>query len=106
MYYNEKKIITLKFCKPAGECAFSNKLKMACARDFNRILSWWVKKVFGVNCRTKFQTICFSLTPLTIHANLHLFLKNQPFERLINAFAYFAYVGKCANYSRALDVVL
>ena len=40
----KKKLCELKFCEPGG-CVFSNKLKMACARNllksFNRILSKW-----------------------------------------------------------------
>jgi hypothetical protein len=34
---------------------------------------WKMCRVF--NYCTKFQTICFSLSPLTIHANLQFFLK-------------------------------
>jgi hypothetical protein len=42
-----------KFVNQGGGGRFSNKLKMACARDlkalsFNRILSEWVKNVLGV----------------------------------------------------------
>ena len=55
------------------------------------------------NCCTKFQKICFSLSPLTIHANLHFSLKNQPFACLINAFpnllmSVICKLGKGINY--------
>jgi hypothetical protein len=63
-------------------CVFSKKLKMACARNLKalivlRLERWKLCWVF--NYSTKFQTICFSLSPLTIH----FFLKNQPFACLI-----------------------
>jgi hypothetical protein len=67
-----KKFLELKFCKP-GVCVFSNKLKMACAQNLKaliifRVDRWNICWVF--NYCTKFQTICFSLRPLTIHFSL------------------------------------
>ena len=66
-------------------CVFSNKIKMVCARNLKVLIVFWVNVwticwVFNY-CKT-FQTICFSLSPLTIN----FFLKNQSFACLINAF--------------------
>jgi hypothetical protein len=67
-----KKILEL--CKQGG-CFFSNKLKMACARNLKAfIIVFLIYCVF--NYCTKFQTICFSLT-------IHFFIKNQSFACLI-----------------------
>ena len=33
-----KKILKLKFCKPGGGGGFSNKLKMACARNLKALI--------------------------------------------------------------------
>jgi hypothetical protein len=80
-----KKFLELKICEPGG-CVFSNKLKIACARNLKALIIFWVnrwKMCWAFNYCTKFQTICFSLSPLTIHANLHFFLKNQLFACLI-----------------------
>ena len=68
---------------------YSNKLKMACARDLKSYFELMGEKCVGclINRCTKFQTIFFSLSPLTIYGNLYFFLKNQPFACLINAFA-------------------
>jgi hypothetical protein len=41
MQNNEKKILELKFCKPGrggGGGVFSNKLKMACARNLKALI--------------------------------------------------------------------
>jgi hypothetical protein len=35
-----KKFLELKFCKP-GWCVFSNKLKMACARNLKALISYF-----------------------------------------------------------------
>jgi hypothetical protein len=59
---------------------------MACARNLKALIIFWVnrwKLCWVFNYRTKFQTICISLSPLTIHANLHFILKNQLFACLI-----------------------
>jgi hypothetical protein len=70
-----KKILELKFCEPGGG-VFSNKLKMACARNLKALIIFQVNRwkfCWVFNYCTKFQTICFSLRPLTIHANLHFY---------------------------------
>ena len=70
-------ICELKFCEPGG-CFSSKKLKMSWARNLKALLIFWVNRwkiccVF--NYCTEIQAIWFSLSPLTIHANLHFFLK-------------------------------
>ena len=50
-------------CKPGG-CFFSNQLKMACARNLEALIVFWVngwKICWVFSYCTKFQTICFSL---------------------------------------------
>jgi hypothetical protein len=50
------------FYKPGGGECFSNKLKMACARDLKALIVFWVNgrtMCWVFNCRTKFQTTCF-----------------------------------------------
>jgi hypothetical protein len=58
---------------------------MAGARNLKALIVYFELmdgKAVGVfNYCTKFQTIWFSLSPLTIH----FFIKNQPFACLINA---------------------
>jgi hypothetical protein len=79
-----KKILKLKFGGPGG-CVFSNKLKMARAQNLKDVIIFWVyrwKLCRVFNYCTKFQTIWFSLSPLTIY----FILKNQLFACLINAF--------------------
>jgi hypothetical protein len=72
-----KKFLELKFCEP-GKCVLSNRLKMACARNIKALIIFWVNRwkiCWVFNYCTKFQTICFSLSPLTIRAILHFPLK-------------------------------
>jgi hypothetical protein len=68
-----EKFLELKFCEP-GRCVFSNKLKMARTQNLKAAIIFWVNrwKICRIfNYCTKFQTIWFSLGPLTIHAKLH-----------------------------------
>ena len=59
-----------------GVCVFSNKLKMACARTLKALIIFGVnrwKTCWVFNYCTKFQTICFSLSPLTYSRKLTYF---------------------------------
>jgi hypothetical protein len=67
-----KKFLELKFCEPGGG-VFSSKLKMARAQNLKVVIIFWVNRwkiCRLVNYCTKFQTIWFSLSPLTVHAKL------------------------------------
>jgi hypothetical protein len=65
---------------------FSNKLKMACARNLKALIIFGVNRwkiCWVFNYCTKFQTICFSLSPFTYSRKLTSFPKNQLFACLI-----------------------
>ena len=87
MQNNEKKCSNSNYVNHGGGgggSIFPNKLKMACARNLKALIIFRVnrwKRCWAFNYCTKFQTICFSLSPLTIHFSL----KNQPFACSINA---------------------
>jgi hypothetical protein len=78
MYGIMKKFLEHKFCKPGG-CVFSDKLKMACARDllyFELMDGTFVGFLITVQNFRRFALI--SLSPLTIH----FFPKKSAFRML------------------------